>query len=514
MMDERTSDTDTDTLTALSALSPPPSLTALETGEIRSPFELEVLSQDAEYSSFSDELSDEVTEELDGASASFQSAASRKLNNTNLTGSLDGCLTLNNGRRSIDEILPSHPLSVIGGLDGWSVVPLTREEISGSTFDDIVRELEGLRVESNCLEKSPSDPEAECCDSQWIRELQVSNQHIGQGSFGRVYKVSLDGQMYALKVVEASRNSQIQNIAREARANMLLRHDNVVGCFKCCALSKRGDRSVYSATGGQKLILWILQELCEGDTLDKAIRKPWLYPPGRDAASRERILLDMSLQVANGLDYIHSHGHIHGDLSTNNVLLALPQNDRTAEQRAHDGRRGHEGRDASTTGTDLSGLNSCEWDSSDPSADTTSADVSLDVPLPSRYPYTLADVTLKISDFGRSKEEAPNGKSCRTDTIGTVTFMPPEVLTSGSLKPSSDVYSYGVLLMQLWSGQLPYQGHNFAQIIFEASQGRTPPVPPNLQAPDVIKDLIRECTSPIAVHRPTMREVIDRLSSS
>ena len=68
--------------------------------------------------------------------------------------------------------------------------------------------------------------------------------------------------------------------------------------------------------------------------------------------------------------------------------------------------------------------------------------------------------------------------------------------------------------MQLWSGQLPYQGHNFAQIIFEASQGRTPPVPPNLEAPDVIKDLIRECTSPIAVNLPTMREVIDRLSSS
>ena len=183
------------------------------------------------------------------------------------------------------------------------------------------------------------------------------------------------------------------------------------------------------------------------------------------------------------------------------MLLALPQNDtqndRTAEQ--------------STTETDLSGLNSGEWDSSDPSAHTTSADGSLDGPLPSRYPCTLADVTLKISDFGRSKEEGPNGKSCRTDTIGTVTFMPPEALTSGSLKPSSDVYSYGILLMQLWSGQLPYQGHNFAQIIFEASQGRTPP---NLEAPDVIKDLIRECTSPIAVNRPTMREVIDRLSSS
>ena len=481
------------------------------------------MSQDADYSSsFSEELSDEVTEELwDGASASFQSAASRKLNNTSLTGSLDGCLTLNDGRRIIDEILPSHPLSVIGGLEVWSVVALTREEISASTFDDVVRELEELRVESNGLENSPSDPAAECCDSQWIRELQVSNQHIGQGSFGRVYKASLDGQMYALKVVEASRHSQIQNIAREARANMLLRHENVVGCFKCCILSKRGDGSVYGSTRGQNLMLWILQELCEGDTLDKAIRKPWLYPPGRDAASRERILLDMSLQVANGLDYIHSHGHIHGDLSTNNVLLALPQNDtqndRTAEQkeqRAHDVRRGHDGRAASTTETDLSGLISGEWDSSDPSAHTTSADGSLDGPLPSRYPCTLADVTLKISDFGRSKEEGPNGKSCRTDTIGTVTFMPPEALTSGSLKPSSDVYSYGILLMQLWSGQLPYQGHNFAQIIFEASQGRTPPVPPNLEAPDVIKDLIRECTSPIAVNRPTMREVIDRLSSS
>jgi serine/threonine protein kinase len=223
----------------------------------------------------------------------------------------------------------------------------------------------------------------------------------------------------------------------------------------------------------------MLQELCEGGTLDEAIRRPWMYPPGNDAASREDILIKLSTQIARGLEYIHSHGHIHGDLSSNNVLLSLPPDHSYPAHQTH----------ANSTA-----------DASEHRPDDTS-----DTPSYSD-PRMWENVTLKISDFGRSKEKEFG--SCRTDSIGTVTFMPPETLTAGSLQPSADIYSYGVILIQLWAGKLPYQNYNFAQIIFEASQGRTPPVPEDMVAPRCIKDIIRQCLSPFSSERPTATEIL------
>jgi len=45
-----------------------------------------------------------------------------------------------------------------------------------------------------------------------------------------------------------------------------------------------------------------------------------------------------------------------------------------------------------------------------------------------------------------------------TFTAGTVSHMPPEVLKDGILTPAVDVFSFGMLLWELISGELPFLG--------------------------------------------------------
>lgn len=379
------------------------------------------------------------------------------------------------------EGTPSQPQSNVEELQNISVVCFSRNNAPPDLdVDKIIYEIEHMSVntaslhdgrtgsppleENTCKERDTIEEGdcaiSNCLDIQenlsWITDLQVSWQPIGQGSFGKVYRAVDGDQVYALKIAEASSKRMLRKLAEEAHANMRLKHENVVNCFKCCFLTRDQE----TETLGHEVSameLWMLQQLCEGGTLHDAIEGP-AYPPGKDRESRESILTNLSTQIARGLEYIHSHGQIHGDLSSNNVLLDVPQ-------------------EYAGGCTD---------------------------------PTVWEHLTLKIADFGRSKYKAAG--SCRTDSIGTVIFMPPEAVTTGSLRPSTDMYAYGIILIHLWTGVLPYQGCKVAQIIFQMSQGCTPQVPDDMDAPECIRNIIRECVSPLSADRPTATEVLGMLN--
>ena len=52
----------------------------------------------------------------------------------------------------------------------------------------------------------------------------------------------------------------------------------------------------------------------------------------------------------------------------------------------------------------------------------------------------------------------------RTQTFGTVTHMPPELLTDGRLTKAGDVYAFGVLLWGMYTGTPPWQGMRRTQV--------------------------------------------------
>ena len=59
---------------------------------------------------------------------------------------------------------------------------------------------------------------------------------------------------------------------------------------------------------------------------------------------------------------------------------------------------------------------------------------------------------MQIADFGLSRHASAT--TVDTETYGTVTHMPPELLMDGKLTKSADVYAFGVLLWEMYTGRV------------------------------------------------------------
>jgi serine/threonine protein kinase len=71
---------------------------------------------------------------------------------------------------------------------------------------------------------------------------------------------------------------------------------------------------------------------------------------------------------------------------------------------------------------------------------------------------------MKIGDVGLSKFINESQRSAQTQSVGTVSYMAPEV-SRGRYGKRMDVYSLGVMLYEMLSGQLPFQGDTPGEVL-------------------------------------------------
>ncbi|KAF7836106.1 putative LRR receptor-like serine/threonine-protein kinase [Senna tora] len=140
------------------------------------------------------------------------------------------------------------------------------------------------------------------------------NNLIGSGSFGSVYRGSLDSEEnVAVKVLNLQNKGAHKSFIIECNALRNIRHRNLVKVLTCCSgIDYNGDE--FKA---------IVFEYMENGGLES-----WLYPSMKDADLSRTFLLDQRLNiiidVASALHYLHyecEQSIVHCDIKPSNVLL-------------------------------------------------------------------------------------------------------------------------------------------------------------------------------------------------
>ncbi|GMH39105.1 hypothetical protein BSKO_07003 [Bryopsis sp. KO-2023] len=314
---------------------------------------------------------------------------------------------------------------------------------------------------------------------------------LGRGGFGKVYKGSWQGTTVAVKIIRHN-DKLLQTRSGEPFEAFLskhISHPNVVQTYhistreadEACSptnffeatvggpvgasdedststeLFASFDREEPSfevespggeGSGPSNYETWIVLEYCERGSLKTMIANEAFGVRGASHTRKMSHILRTALEIASAMNYLHSVRIIHGDLKPGNVLL--------------------------------------KSDGSDPRG-----------------------FTCKVGDFGLSRFLALESH-IETFTCGTATHMPPELLKGGVLSPAADVYSFGILLWELITGEAPYADKNQGEIILGVVNNQDRPIVSSA-IPKEYAGLIRECWQQDHLDRPGFPEIMDRL---
>ena len=84
--------------------------------------------------------------------------------------------------------------------------------------------------------------------------------------------------------------------------------------------------------------------------------------------------------------------------------------------------------------------------------------------------------SIKVADFGLAKAlSAQTATATQGLLIGTVSYVPPELVMSGKADMRSDVYSTGVVLFEMLTGQKPHTGDSPIQVAYAHVHNDVPP---------------------------------------
>jgi len=118
------------------------------------------------------------------------------------------------------------------------------------------------------------------------------------------------------------------------------------------------------------------------------------------------------------------------------------------------------------------------------------------------------DYTVKLSDFGFVELRRINAMTTQLKSMGVV---PPEVLRAESFVKASDVFCYGALLHEIFTGiNNMFPNKNSIQIAVLILQGSRPEFPST--TPHVIAELAQKCWLDNPNDRPSFEEILQILA--
>jgi serine/threonine-protein kinase len=73
---------------------------------------------------------------------------------------------------------------------------------------------------------------------------------------------------------------------------------------------------------------------------------------------------------------------------------------------------------------------------------------------------------IKVMDFGLAKLKGSLKLTKESSTVGTLSYMAPEQIQGGEADARSDIFSFGVVLFEMLTGQMPFRGEHDAAIMY------------------------------------------------
>jgi len=258
------------------------------------------------------------------------------------------------------------------------------------------------------------------------------DRRLGRGGMGSVYAATdtILERVVALKVLDASRvghdESYKRQLLREAKLAARVEHERIARVY---------DVGSHDGLG------FVAMEYVQGETL-----RHWMA--GRQVAVFE--IVDIAIQIADGLAALHASGVIHRDLKPENVML------------------------------------------------TTQGTVKL-------LDFGLARATLgagKPAEAGAPGAAAvPEGASVAAAS-GTPGYMAPEQCSAQPIDARVDVFALGVIIHELVTGERLFRGETMGAVIQATLAGV--PTLSGVRWQDV-PDRLREHTQRMLAHDPAAR---------
>jgi len=119
---------------------------------------------------------------------------------------------------------------------------------------------------------------------------------------------------------------------------------------------------------------------------------------------------------------------------------------------------------------------------------------------------TSGKTRAKVADFGLSRCEELNTMTQTKAVQGTAAYMAPELLEDNVFDEKSDVYSYGILLWEIYDRGIPWRGLQPMQIMRKVvDKNERPPLPSTM--PDDLRTLVGTCWSPRPDDRPDFQTI-------